>query len=89
LAIDEVIVLYKGRVVFKQYMPEKHKCFGIKTYKLCEKAGYAYDMKVYVGKDRRRNIQDFTATHVTVTELTNKVQECDHKLYMDNFFSSP
>jgi len=34
LATDEVIVLCKGRVIFRQYMPKKHKCFGIKIYKL-------------------------------------------------------
>jgi hypothetical protein len=40
LAIDEVIVLLKGRVVFKQYIPQKHKRFGIKIFKLCDTAGY-------------------------------------------------
>jgi hypothetical protein len=40
LAIDEVIVLFKGRVVFKQYIPKKHKRFENKIFKLCEAAGY-------------------------------------------------
>ena len=26
LAVDEVIVLYKGSVVFQQYIPKKHQC---------------------------------------------------------------
>ena len=30
-----------------------------------------------------------TATHATVTDLTKKIEGCGHKLYMDNFFSSP
>ena len=30
-----------------------------------------------------------TATHETVTELTRKIEGHGHKLYMDNFFSSP
>jgi len=30
-----------------------------------------------------------TATHVTLTELTRKIEGHSHKLYMDNFFSSP
>jgi hypothetical protein len=30
LATDELIVLFKRRVIFKQYMPKKRKCFGIK-----------------------------------------------------------
>jgi len=39
LIIDEVIVLYKERVIFQQYIPKKHKRFGIKIYKLRDKTG--------------------------------------------------
>jgi hypothetical protein len=34
LAVDEVIVLYIERVIFRKYTPKKHKCFGIKIYTL-------------------------------------------------------
>ena len=40
LAIEEVIVLCKGRVIFRQYTPKKRKCFGIKIYKLYDPAGH-------------------------------------------------
>lgn len=40
LAIDEVIVSFKGRVIFKQYIPKKRKRFGIKIFKLCDSTGY-------------------------------------------------
>ena len=89
LAIDKVIVPFKGRVIFRQYIPKKRKCFGIKIFKLCDATGYTYDMKVYLGKDRQRMVQHLTATHATVTELTRKIEGRGHKLYMDNFFSSP
>jgi len=36
---DEIIVLFKSRVVFKQYIPKKEKQFGIKIYKLCDYSG--------------------------------------------------
>jgi len=89
LAIDEVIVSFKGRVIFKQYIPKKHMRFGIKIFKLCDLTGYTYDMKVYLGKDRQRTTQHVTATHATVMELTRKIEGRGHNLYMDNFFSSP
>ena len=38
LAVDEVIVQFKGRVVFRQYIPKKRKRFGIKIYKLCDES---------------------------------------------------
>jgi len=88
LAID-VIFSFKGRVVFRQYIPKKRKRFGIKIFKLCDSTGYTYDMKVYLGKDRQRTAQHLTPAHATVTELTRKVEGRGHKLYMDNFFSSP
>jgi len=50
LALDEVIVLYKWRIVFRQYVPKKHKRFGIRIYKLCNFLGCTYDMSVYLGK---------------------------------------
>ena len=46
-------------------------------------------MKIYLGKDRQRTAQHVTATRATVTELTRKIEGHGHKLYMDNFFSSP
>jgi len=81
LAIDEVIVFFKGRVIFKQYIPKKPKRFGIKIFKPCDSNGYTYDMTVYLGKDGQ-----CMAQHVTVTELTRKIERRGYKLYMDNFF---
>ena len=46
LAVDEVTVLFKGRIIFRQYISQKHKRFGIKIYKPCEETGYTY-MTVY------------------------------------------
>ena len=80
---------FKGRVIFKQYIPKKRKRFGIKLYKLCDSNGYTYDIGVYLGKDRQRATQHLTATHATVANLTRRVEGVGHKLYMDNFFSSP
>ena len=55
LAIDEVIVSFKGRVIFKQYIPKKRKRFGINIFKLCDSTGYTYDMKVYGRTDSIRH----------------------------------
>jgi len=47
LAVDEVIVKFKGSIVFKQYIPKKCKRYGIKMFKICDSTVYAYDMNVY------------------------------------------
>jgi hypothetical protein len=77
--------LCKGRVIFRQYRPKKRNHFFIKIYKHCEETGYTYDMKIHMGKETQRKVQDLTVAHVTVTE---KLQGRGRKLYMDNFFSS-
>ena len=46
-------------------------------------------MRVYLGKDSQSATDDMTATHATVRHLTRRVEGLGHKLFMDNFFSSP
>ena len=36
LVVDNINVKFKGRVIFRQYIPKKRKRFGIKPYKLCD-----------------------------------------------------
>ena len=43
LAVDEVIVLFKGRVILPQYISKKHEGFGITIYKICDQTVYTYD----------------------------------------------
>ena len=87
--MDELIVKFQGRVIFRQYIPKKRKYFGIKIYKLCDESGYTYDMKVYLGRDSHFATDNMTATHSTVRHLTGRVEGLGHKLFMDNFFSMP
>ena len=43
LAIDKIIVSFKGGVVFKQHIPKYVQTKGIKIFKFCDSNGYAYD----------------------------------------------
>jgi hypothetical protein len=47
LAVDEIIVLFKGRVIVKHYISKKFKQCGMKLYKLCDSKGCTYNMTVY------------------------------------------
>jgi hypothetical protein len=85
LATDEITVLFKGQVMFKECITKKYKWFGIKIYKLCNSKGYTYNMSVYLGRDRKCTTSTVTATHATVSGLTIKFENLGHKLYMDNF----
>jgi len=48
-AVDKVTVKFKGRVIFRQYIPKKRKHFSINMYRLCDESGYTYDKRVYLG----------------------------------------
>jgi len=74
LTVEEVIVKFSGRVIFRQYIPKKRKHFGIKIYKLCDEAGYTCAMRVYLGKDSQSATDNMTATHATVRHLTRRVE---------------
>jgi hypothetical protein len=56
LAVDQVIILFRRRVIFRQYIPKKHKRFGIKMYELCDETGYTYDMIIYSFLDGSKEI---------------------------------
>jgi hypothetical protein len=88
LEVDEVIVLFKVTVIFKQYIPKIYNQFGIKLYKLCDFKEYTYNMTVYLGKDRKHATPSMTVTHATVTGLAARSGHVGHKVYMGNFFSS-
>jgi hypothetical protein len=46
-------------------------------------------MRVYLGKQRNVGSTDVTPKHGTVLELVQKVEGAGHKLFMDNYFTSP
>lgn len=93
LVIDESLVLFKGRLAFKQYIKTKRHRFGIKLFVLCDcETGYILDFIVYAGKDT--DIADQINPVLGVTgEVVMKLMEQHlykgHSLYTDNFYTSP
>ena len=55
ISIDEELLLWKGNLSFKQYIPTKRAPFGIKMFSLCENSGYLWNSFVYMGKEPGRN----------------------------------
>ena len=67
IAIDETMVHWRGRLIFRQYNPGKAHKYGVKIYKLCDQEGYTYTSYVNAGKDgyALRGRPTATATHST------------------------
>ena len=51
IAIDEELLLWKRRLGFKQYIPNKRACFRIKMFSVCEVSGYLWNSFIYVWKN--------------------------------------
>lgn len=97
IAIDESLLLWKGRLVFKQYIPLKRARFGIKTFMLCDSTGYTYRFRVYAGKDEStaaidRLIPDdavsFGRTGKEVVHLMLPLLDKGYRLFVDNWYTS-
>uniref|UniRef100_A0A8C5Q2Y3 PiggyBac transposable element-derived protein domain-containing protein n=1 Tax=Leptobrachium leishanense TaxID=445787 RepID=A0A8C5Q2Y3_9ANUR len=92
LSVDESLLLYKGRLVFKQYIPSKRARYGIKLYKLCESSsGYMYRFRVYTGKDSQLAPPDcppaLSTTEKIVWDLAYPLFGKGYCIYTDNFYT--
>lgn len=85
VCIDETLVPFRGRLLFKQYIKNKRHKFGIKLYKICCKGGYTFDLKVYVGNDKDPNI---SASSKIVLQLMEPLLHQGRILYTDNYYTS-
>jgi len=99
VCIDEFLLLWKGRLHFKQYIPIKCSRFGVKLFKLCESSsGYIYSLKIYVGKDNLLQFPpapgvplpptQFGPTERIVWFLMLPISKKGHHLYVDNYYIS-
>ena len=91
LVIDESLVLFKGRLVWKQYIPSKRHRFGIKIFVLCDcETGIILAMIVYTGTNIDYPTNDqLGISGAIVKKMTETYMDKGHILYTDNWYSSP
>ena len=93
ISIDEELLFYKGRLLFKQYIPSKRARFGIKLFSLCEDSGYLWNSFVYLGKTTINENQHqlerrIGKSGVVVTSLLSDLLGMGYKLFIDNLYTS-
>ena len=64
LSVDESLVLFKGRLHFRQYIKTKRARFGIKLYELTTAEGITLDVIVYCGKGMYYGGEDLYEDHM-------------------------
>jgi hypothetical protein len=94
ICLDESVLLFKGRLLFKQYLPLKRARFGIKIFSLCESVtGYTYHFRIYGGKDAPDDIihqvqmPGGKTDHLTVF-MVRPLLDMGYHLYIDNWYTS-
>lgn len=87
LSVDEALLLWRGRLIFRQYIPNKAAKYGIKLYELCTPDGFVLNIIIYAGKG---TVQLESRGHASsvVHEIMQPYLEKGHTIYMDNYYSS-
>lgn len=85
LVIDESLMSYRGKIVFKQFMKGKRHKYGIKIFRLCDATGYCYRFEVYAGKTRR---EENVTSKLCLRLMRPSFLDNGHVLFVDNYFTS-
>ncbi|KAF5281757.1 hypothetical protein FQR65_LT14552 [Abscondita terminalis] len=85
IAVDETMVPFRGRLIFRQYIPGKRHKYGIKLFKMCGSEGYTYNLMVYQGKHETGKHD--LSSHV-VMELCKDYLDKGRILITDNFYTN-
>lgn len=87
IVVDETLVPWRGRLIFRQYIPNKAHRYGIKLFKLCSSDGYTWAFKIYSGKPATGEREVGLAEKVCL-ELCAQLLDEGRTLYVDNFYTS-
>lgn len=91
LCVDESLMLWKGRLSFKQYIPSKRHRFGVKLFMLCDcDTKFVLNFIVYTGAETELdNHPEVGIPGSVVLTLMKNYLKKNHTLFIDNWFSSP
>ena len=100
IAIDEALVLWKGRLGFRQFIKLKRSRFGIKIFVMCNStkawSGYCYNFSMYYGKQSTtqyvlpdvQGVNDLPLSEKIVVHLANSVLGQGRHIFVDNWYAS-
>ena len=87
LSIDELMMLWRGRLVLRQCIKDKRHKYRIKLYELCESDGVVMKVRVYSGE----SVVDpnlLGQTGAVVLDLMEQFLGQGYCLYTDNYYNS-
>lgn len=84
--IDESIIPFQGRLLFKQYIPQKTHKYGIKLFKLCSDNGYTWNLRIYAGKEKGDGNAS-VSTNIVIN-LSRDLLNSGRTIIADNYYTS-
>ena len=95
VAIDEVLLLFKGRLFFRNFIPSKRSRYGIKIYALVDEFGYMWNFHVHTTASNLKVPQSLNSEtdHLgfagkVVVSLACPLFDMNYVIFCDNFFVS-
>lgn len=95
VSVDEELVLFRGRVAFRQYIPAKKARYGIKVYCLCEAAtGYMSNFLIHSTREQNAkfgedlNCGGLSMSEKVVAELCRQILGLGYHVHSDSWFTS-
>ena len=85
VCVNESMIPFRGRIIFRQYMKQKRHKYGRKIFKLCCGFGYTYNFSVYTGKNSDE--VNMTPTNI-VMNLCQNLFNKGHTVCTDNWYTS-
>lgn len=87
--IDEMLVAFRGRCKFRQYIPSKPAKYGIKIFALVDsKVFYITNLEIYAGKQPDGPFSVSNKPLDVVNRIVSPVSKTHRNLTFDNWFTS-
>lgn len=86
LSIDEPMILWRGRLIFHQYIKNKRHKYGVKMYLLTESKGPVLKLAIYTGAMDDMGRKGHAAN--VVFHLLEEKLNAGHSVYMDSYYNS-
>lgn len=88
LTVDEMLVPFRGRCLFRVYMKSKPARYGIKIMCMCDaRTHYLYSAFIYSGKEQTSR-NTYSVPSKTVLKLAEPLFDTNRNVTGDNWFSS-
>lgn len=95
VVVDESLMLYKGRLHFRQYIKSKRSRFGVKIFSLCTSDGYMYSFDIYIGQGQHQFVLPpdngnavLSLSERIVVYLGRNLLDLGYSFYTDNWYTS-